>query len=150
MTSLRETLEDDDVFESPEERAPMPVVIKTPKQTQLERIRAIEDSIYQQSASVVFGALRFADLTPESEEPPQSWVDELGKEEAWRQFRSARYATMPGKDAPEGIKVASTVFAAITKARAAEKGGPRNLNVAFVQMSAPLPQFPVVEVEHKK
>jgi len=116
-----------------------------------ERLAELEASIYEDSLQTVDDILKFADVEPEQlkegERPPEVWVEKLGLEGAKRRLRVAKYALLPKKDAPVGISVACNLVAAISNARAKTQQGPKTLNVQFVQISAPLPVFPEIEVE---
>lgn len=126
-----------------------PVALAKPDSPSLARIRGIEDEMQERSLGIIDGVLAFADLPLEATEAPPEWVAQYGKEGAAKRFRLARHGMESAKDAPVAIKVAVSVHAAITKARATEKAGPKSLNIQFVQMSAPLPDFPVIEVDSK-
>lgn len=113
-----------------------------------DRIRSMEDELLEESLEVVEGALMFAHIAPDQKEPPEEWVERWGREKAERMFRLAGYGLMANKDAPVGIKVARDIATGILRNRATEKMGPRELNVAFVQMPmAALPQYPEKEIE---
>ncbi len=100
-----------------------------------ERLRDIEDSLYEKATTVVADALSFSQIDEENcKEVPGEWIAEMGYERAAEKHRTARMALMSSKEAPVGLKLAATVQASITKARAQEKGGPKVLNMTLVQM----------------
>lgn len=144
-----------DLFDLPEVEAPRVEVVRPivaiPKkglsQIKAEQLRSIEDSILERSQKVISDAMYFGEFDPEDPEPPQRWVDELGIDGARERLRMAKYALMAAKEAPVGLSIAKATFASIVKARATEKQGPRQLNVNVVNMTAPLPEFRVIEVE---
>lgn len=144
---------EEDLFAEPlAEPAPLAtraqvVPSKTAEEQTLERIRGIEDNMLESALSVVDGVLAFAEVQPDDEEPPEEWNGRFGEEGARRRLKLAKEGWKSAKEAAVAIKVATGVVAAITRARASEKGGPKVLNFQFVQMSAPLPEFPVLEVE---
>jgi hypothetical protein len=106
-------------------------------------IKSIEDNLYRRSLKVVLGVMDFANIGPEDTEPPAAWIEQLGYEEALQRFRLAQAGQMGPKTAPVAIKAATSLVAAIAKVRAMEKtSGPKTLAISFVQLSAPLPEFP--------
>lgn len=116
---------------------------------QHERLATMQDELLERSLSVVDASMRFAEIEPDTKEPPQEWIDELGGnvEKARRRLRVARAAWMSTSEAPVGIKVASAVAVGIIKAKATEKAQPRTLNIQVVQMTAPMPTFPEQDLE---
>jgi hypothetical protein len=120
---------------------------RKPQATSALAIRAVEDEIYVESVTTVRDALRFNEIDHEWTEPPVEWVAELGEHEAKKRFRLARYGCMPGKDVPFGLKLAQDTLVGIAKARATEKAGPKTLNMIYVKISAPMPEFEEVEVD---
>ena len=110
-------------------------------------IEVLEDTVFEDSLRVIGAALKFADI--DSPDPPAEWVDEYGDKEARVRHRIATFATMNAKDAPVALKLAATTLIGLTKARAMRGAAPKSLNVQLVQMSAPLPTFPVREIEEK-
>jgi len=115
-----------------------------------EEIRGIEDRIQAGALEVIEDSMWWRSLDPEAESPPEEWIAELGRERARQRFRVAKANWMSAKEAPIGIRTATLVSMGITKARAMEKQVPKSLNVAFVQMSAPLPEFPEIVVKGRK
>lgn len=110
-------------------------------------IRAVEDEIYTEAAATVRDVLRFKDIDPSQQKCPPEWIAELGEAEADKRLRMARSGWLPSKEAPVGLKLAQDTLIGFAKARAAEKQGPRTLNIAYVQLSAPLPEFEELEVD---
>lgn len=140
--------EDDPPRELPEELAETkyPVISET---RHSDIIRSIENELHMITAEVVHGVLSFADLDPENlpTDPPQEWVEQMGLARARKRFTLAKAGWMNAKEAPIAIKVATQTFAGIVKARATERVAPRALNIQIVEMSAPVPLFPELEVE---
>lgn len=116
----------------------------------LNEIRSIEDGIHVSALQIIDDTMHAPKIEEDAEGPSEEEIAKYGKERAGERFRTARYGLMNAKEAPVFIKVATQIAAGITKARATEKQAPRSLNVAFVQMSAPLPEFPEVIVERNK
>jgi hypothetical protein len=115
---------------------------------QQEKLRVLEDELLEQSLEVVGGTCSFAELDPEKfDKIPQKWVDDMGMEKAAKFHRLAKAGWLPAKDAPVAITTATKVVSSIVRARATEKAGPKSLNMNIVQLSAPLPDFEVVDVE---
>lgn len=113
-----------------------------------ERLRDIEDSLYEQATTVVSNALAFTQIEdPASKEVPGDWIAEMGYEKAAEKHRTALYALASSKEAPIGLKLAATVQASITKARAQEKGGPKVLNMTLVQMPGANVKFEEMKVK---
>jgi hypothetical protein len=115
-------------------------------------LAAIEDELQLKSAALIDAALDFGDI-PEDQlqdpermnEVPPAWVERYGsKEAAWR-FRAAKYALMPKKDAPGGLDIAMKMYTSIAKAKSNKKIEIGVLNVAAVQMSAPMPKFEEID-----
>lgn len=138
--------------------APMAYAVERPLQAALseslsahERIKSIEDALFEKALDVVHGTLDFADIADDAKGPPQEWIDQLGLQGALRRFRLARGGGMGSKEAPAAIKAATAIVAAVAKAKAMEKAGPRTLAISFVQMTAPAVDYPrrIVESNDK-
>lgn len=114
---------------------------------QVERLREMQDDIFERALRVVDGATRFAEIAPDATEPPAEWIYELGKEQAMVRFRAAQAGWMNVKTSPVGIKVATTMASSILKARALENTGSKTLNVQVVHWSGPVREFPEQEIE---
>ena len=117
------------------------------KSTELDHVRQIDRRLEQGVDEILDGAMKFADIAIGEKECPQEWVDAYGEEEAHKMFRLAQMAQMSAKDAPVGLKLAKELKVGMMAARAKEKHRPQTLNVALVKMAAPVPEFPVVEVQ---
>lgn len=95
-----------------------------------ERIKRLEDEVFEEAAWVCQQAMRFGDIPFGTEDPPAQWVKEHGEEEARRILRYVQAAQMSARDAPAGIKVATTVLTGLLRARAEKKAAqPLNVNV---------------------
>lgn len=110
-------------------------------------IRSIEDDILKKSSDIVDATLAFAEVDPSHKEPPEAWIRKLGYEKALQRFRVARSSWMSSKEGPVALRIAKEVFGSIVKARSVENSGQRTLNVAFVEMSVPLPRFEKKKVD---
>lgn len=132
-----------------ERKPPTAIVGASPAYIQHQRLTSMQDDLLERSLMVVDASMAFAEIDPESKKPPKKWVEDMGEQEALIRWRIARAGWMSAKDAPVGIKVASAVAVGIIKAKATEKAGPKQLNIALVQLSSPLPQFPEQDVEER-
>lgn len=117
-----------------------------------DQLRAMEDELYEEAASILRDAMRFADVemaVPEGEtlQVPKEWGREMSPERAKKALRIAASAWMSAKDAPVALKLAAQTVTGVIKARATEKQGPRQLNVTFVKMVGAPQQFPELEVD---
>lgn len=114
---------------------------------QQERLQRIKDDLLERSLNIVDASVRFAELDPDSEEPPPSWIRQYGLEEARVRARIARTGWLPTKDAPSGVKTAAAVAIGIMRANAQEKAAPVAINIAVVKMTAPMPEFLERDIE---
>jgi hypothetical protein len=124
--------------------------IAATKGNELDRARQIksfEEALLVRALEVSDSVLRFAEIDQDATEPPEEWVNELGKKGARERFRIAKAAWMGANEAPIGIKTSAQLAASIIKARSTEKAAPRQLNIGVVHLSAPIPTFDVVDVE---
>jgi hypothetical protein len=95
-------------------------------------LQSIEDKLFDRSAEILEGALRFTEVNPTDTEPPAEWINEFGYTKAKRMLQSATTAWMSAKNAPVGIKVAESIARGVMKARSLEKAAPKSLAVAFL------------------
>lgn len=145
---LDELPEVSEVLEGIVEPAPLVVVDALPPALRArEEIARLEDKILQEASTAVLDGLMFAKLPFDAQEPLPEWIEELGVTKAWDRFRAARANQMNNKEAPVGTKHAVLVHTGITRARAAEKGGPKILNVGKIFLTVPQTQFPEQEIE---
>lgn len=134
-------------------RSPQPTQVISRKKSKLsiaeqreQTIKNIESELLRDSMEVVNDTLRFREITPGQDEPPPAWVREVGQKRAVERLRVANAGWMSKKDAPIAVQLAQVVAVGIIRSRATEKAGPKTFNVAMVQMSAPLPTFPELDV----
>lgn len=143
------TLEDDDwgflAPEPPPLAKPEPIRLG-PRGLRAEQLRDLEDQLLERSLTVVSDVLYARDIDPGQKEAPPEWGD-MDPDEKIKRLRTANAGWMNKKDAPVFIATGVQVASGIIKARATEKAAPKTLNVQIVQMSAPLPQFEVIEME---
>lgn len=137
-------------FLTGEERPPLPVVapqdVLAKRREAEAKVERITDELLMSSMGTIRGVLRFADLPPDAEEPPAHWVEQMGAEEARKQFQLARYGLMSSAQAPVALKLAAQVATGILKSRN-EKTVPSQLNVQFVQFNLPPMKYPSRKVE---
>ena len=134
-----------DWWEFPEEAIepvkPAPLV-----RSRADRIAQMEEEVHSEAATIIADALRFTEIRPEDESPPQQWIDELGEPDAWRRFQTAKYALCTPKEAPIGLRLAKDTLVGMSKAKAqSKKPAGVTLNMV-VNMAGPLPQYPRREI----
>lgn len=112
------------------------------EQQREQTLKSLEADLFLESMQIVADSFKFREIAPGQNEPPESWVAELGYQKAMERLRSAQAGWMSKKDSPVAVQVAQAVVIGISRSRASEKAGPRTLNVQVVQMSAPMPVFP--------
>lgn len=95
-------------------------------------LQALENEVLQKHLEVFADAACFTEIDPEETEPPLEWQIELGYERAMRKFRAAKYALLPGKEAPIGMSMAKSVVTAAVKAHAERSTHVSQLNIGKV------------------
>lgn len=110
-------------------------------------LQTLETELLEESISVSRDTLRFREIAPDAEGPPQEWIDECGEEKAAERFRVAQAGWMTRKNAPVGVQIAMQLTLGIMKSRATKDKAPQTLNVQVVQLTAPIPVFPELELE---
>lgn len=124
---------------------------KDEAQLAVERIKEVREELFRESAMVCSLAMRFGDIPFGAADPPDEWIEEFGEEEARRRLRYVQAAQMNNKDAPVGIKVATSVLSGLLKSEA-ETHSRQNLNVVMVGLTAngdPVAQKEIVYQEVK-
>jgi len=113
-----------------------------------EELLALQDELWEESMVVARDTLRFREIDPSDPNPPKSWIEEYGHDEAVRMFRVAQAAWLDNSKAPMGLRHAGLVAMGIAKARAVEKSAPKTLNVAVYmgEIDAPHPPMPELDV----
>ena len=124
----------------------------TKRREQEEMLAGIKNRLFADSMQVIGDTLRArdVDVTLQRDLDPafERMVDDLGEEEAQKAYRVAVAGWNTAADAPVFVKVATNIAVGIMKANAAEKGGPKVLNVGKVMVVADsIPQFEEREVD---
>lgn len=117
------------------------------RKTGVDAIREVEDRLLMKAMGQVENALSWDEIDFGTLEPPAEWVAELGEVEAKRRLRAAQAAQMSSGESPVGLKHAKDLLLGVVKARAAEKAGPRSLNVVVGHIDFVLPDFPRLRVD---
>lgn len=111
------------------------------------KMEEIEDELYVEALDTVRGLMKFSDLDPTLEQPPEEWVYEYGAAKALKMYKLAQMGNMCRKDAPIGIQVALDLAKSERRARAHQEAPATKLAVAVVVMPKPGDMFPIVEVD---
>lgn len=135
---------------------------KTKASLSLESLRAAEDKLLHQCLGIVESSLDFASLgfdesgQVDETQLPAAWAF-LSDEEKARKIRLAKYACLPTKDVPHGVKMANEMLIGIIRARAQENSGTKVLNLEVSTFPAPSPvtqdpdaidaDFEVIDIE---
>lgn len=124
----------------------------TKRREQEEMLAGIKNRLFADSMQVIGDTLRArdVDVTLQRDLDPafERMVDDLGEEEAQKAYRVAVAGWNTAADAPVFVKVATNIAVGIMKANAAEKGGPKVLNVGKVMVVADsIPQFEEREID---
>jgi hypothetical protein len=145
VANILDTMKDEMGKEHEDELSP----IESPEQG----IRKIANNLLMDAVGIVSNSMKFADLDPVAEaengnwEPPESWVKELGLEEAKRAHRLAKYAMMPSKDVPEGLKMAHKTLLGAMKVILDAGDSTGKLGVSLVSMPPIDDNYQIIEVE---
>ena len=89
-----------------------------------DRVKAIENELLDESMGILRDTMRFQDIEPDTEAPPDEWVKEMGAKQAMRSFRVAKSGWESAKNAPVAIKCAQALAVGILKNRSLEKAAP--------------------------
>jgi len=120
----------------------------TAAEVQQAALKGVEDRLYEGVLDVVGGTCAFAELDPSDlNTVPEEWIKDFGKIAAEKRHRIARAGWLTAKEAPIGISTATKVAIGIIRARAAEKAGPKNLNVTLVKMELPPKDYDIVDMK---
>lgn len=118
---------------------PSPALVK--QQEVQERLRAMEQSVLEDSLVVISSALRFHEvLEPDGspvKEIPAEWVERFGAKGARERFIIARAACMNAKEAPVGLKMAQQTAVGAMAALEKSKTSGVTFNLQFVKMVQP-------------
>jgi hypothetical protein len=88
------------------------------KEARYARIEQLENEVFERAVGVVNAALAFVEVTPEQEEPPETWIAEFGLEQARQRLKIAKMGYLPASVAPNGFKLALQAQTGITRGRA--------------------------------
>ena len=125
--------------------------LATKQKNQMAQFEELENATYRRALEAIHGAIRFADVTVDTEEPPDEWVQEFGIRTANRMLRYARYGHFTKKEAPIGLSLVSEVVKTERRARAAKNDiDIHELNVAVIAMPMPGELFPVIDVDDEE
>ena len=102
-------------------------------------LKTIEDRVFEQAAGVVEAALMFAECA-DGEEPWAEWVEKYGLKQARIKHRIAQAARLNSREAPFGLRLATSVTIGAMKSRALRDAAP-TLNMQLVQITGGGPQF---------
>lgn len=121
------------LLDEPVTEAQAIVMDQGPSEARAMDLKSMEDDLFLQSADILNGVLRFADINPEDATlPPQAWIDQYGEERAFKLLTCAKAGWMSKKEAPVGIAVAESIHRSITKARAGSVSQALSLNAVFI------------------
>lgn len=120
--------------------------IEKAQDKELALLREVDRRIESSANEIVEGTMRAFDVPFDATACPEGWKELYGPEEAERRFRIAKAAQLPTASAPVALKLAHQMKSGIMAAKAKRNDGPKTMNVALVKMTAPLPNFPVIEV----
>ncbi|MEE9393404.1 MAG: hypothetical protein V3W41_12955 [Planctomycetota bacterium] len=111
-------------------------------------LQELEDTLFKRAFEVTTGAMAYADMPWDWQEPSQEWIDDLGKEAAWRKFRLIKAGQLPTSHAPAGLKVATAITMAHMNTRAVQRGPQLAVNVV-VLTEQPEKKYPeqIVDVD---
>lgn len=116
----------------------------------MERIQALEDRLFGEAMEIVSDINRFREIDPSAEEPPESWVREVGLRKAQMRLRVAKAAWMSARDAPVALKTVTQLAVGILKVKSAERtaGSGKTFNAVVVNLvNEPMPAYPKQEVD---
>jgi hypothetical protein len=94
-----------------------------------DRLAAQEDEVFARNLQIVDDMTYWADVEPGTKEPPDEWVQSMGRDAARRRLRVATASCMSLKDAPIGISAAKSIVSSLAKARAVRDVGRGGLQI---------------------
>lgn len=110
----------------------------------MQIIREVTANILEENLLILQAATKWADIDPGAP-VPDAWIEQLGEQRATKVWRIARAAQMPSKDAPIGLKMASTVVTGILTTY--ERHNNTNPELAAGVVDMPTGSFPEQEVD---
>lgn len=84
--------------------------------------------------------MKFADIDPQRDEPPDEWIVEFGEKEAKRRYTIAKASWLSAKEAPIALSIAPKLVLGIASVRAKrnEVKNPVTINnIVGVQIPSP-------------
>jgi hypothetical protein len=109
-----------------------------------------EEKLYVEATAILSDTFSSRDIVPGQQEPPEEWIEAMGKEEAEKRLRVANAGWLPQKDAPAFVTTARAFAVGRMKSEATKKSGNRTLNVQYVTMAAPPEVYEEIEVTRDK
>jgi hypothetical protein len=132
------------------ETSSSPMAKRAPSSLAKDGFAAAEEVLHGEAIVILRDTFAAREIAPGEKEPPQAWIDELGREAAEARLRLANAGWMPTKEAPAFVQTARAFAVGRMKSEATKKGGNRTLNVQFVQLAVGAqPAFEELEVERK-
>lgn len=120
------------------------------RELSLDEFKAMEDELLAEAASGLSAAMAWPEIDQGTEEPPEEWVEKLGRKKAEQKLRVANAAWLPNSEAPVGLKMMQSVFIGITRVRSGDGAPNTTLNYTVVELAVAPPQFPEKEIEGRK
>lgn len=129
-----------------------PAALRTNDKKQ-EELREMENQLLEKALDNMAHAQNFATIPfgPDEKDEdgelkiPNDLREKYG-DRAMEVYMLMRVAQLPNSQVPSGLLLSAKMATSIIKARATEKGAPRQLNMA-VQIVTSAPQFEIIEVE---
>lgn len=87
------------------------------RETRLAKMREVEDEVLQRALGNLNAIQSFSEISPDEENPPESWVQEYGLEAATKRLALAKAGWRPMKDAPFGAVQSLQIAVGYAKAR---------------------------------
>ena len=100
-----------------------------------ERMLQIEDEILQACYQITQAHLAYVEVSPTEENPPESWVQQHGLENAMKRLDVAKSGWLPTSKEPSGSVAARQIMVGIAKAR----GQKASIRVPEVNVKIALP-----------
>ncbi len=137
----------DDLDDPPAEivQAP-PAAAKLATQDRSAQLRAIEEEIFVQQASVVEAIANFAEVDPNEQSPSPEMIQKYGINEAIKRHRIALEAWRPASKAAVGLSLATKAYVGMAKARATASQAAPQLNVAVSFVFQPMAEYETKKV----
>lgn len=120
---------------------------KAASEVQLDKLRQIEDRLYEKASVTINNALRADEIDGGEVGPPMEWVQQLGAEEAMKAWRTAVDIRKPPASRPGHIDLARSLLVGISRSREtrAQTSAPPLQVQVIVAVSPQI--YPELEVE---